>query len=201
MLLDRLKAVGVATSLAFTLAAAPGFAAAGTNLVANGGFETGDFSGWTTNAVSYPQNIVSNPVRDGLFAAQIEGYAHGPNTLSQLVSTTSGQSYSLSFWYLQSAYVPNGLSVSWNGSNIFSSTNELLGAYQQFSATVLGSGSDALVFTAYNDSSFTFLDAVSVFGAVSAVPEPATWAMMIVGFGAAGSMARRSRRNRMSLAV
>ena len=29
---------------------------------------------------------------------------------------------------------------------------------------------------------------------LSAVPEPATWAMMIIGFGAAGSMVRRSRR-------
>lgn len=29
---------------------------------------------------------------------------------------------------------------------------------------------------------------------VSAVPEPATWAMMIVGFGAAGSMVRSARR-------
>jgi hypothetical protein len=29
---------------------------------------------------------------------------------------------------------------------------------------------------------------------VSAVPEPATWAMMIVGFGAAGAMVRSSRR-------
>ena len=32
------------------------------------------------------------------------------------------------------------------------------------------------------------------FGAVSAVPEPATWAMMLLGFGAAGFATRRSRR-------
>jgi hypothetical protein len=28
----------------------------------------------------------------------------------------------------------------------------------------------------------------------SAVPEPATWAMMIIGFGAVGSMVRQTRR-------
>jgi hypothetical protein len=28
---------------------------------------------------------------------------------------------------------------------------------------------------------------------VALVPEPATWAMMIIGFGAAGSMIRRRR--------
>ena len=30
-------------------------------------------------------------------------------------------------------------------------------------------------------------------GAPMAVPEPATWAMMIIGFGAVGSMIRRRR--------
>ena len=29
---------------------------------------------------------------------------------------------------------------------------------------------------------------------ISAVPEPATWAMMIIGFGAVGSMVRTTRR-------
>ena len=34
----------------------------------------------------------------------------------------------------------------------------------------------------------------ALFEISSAVPEPATWAMMIIGFGAVGSMARASRR-------
>lgn len=37
--------------------------------------------------------------------------------------------------------------------------------------------------------------------AVSAVPEPATWAMMIIGFGAVGSMVRTSRRRSAALAA
>lgn len=39
-------------------------------------------------------------------------------------------------------------------------------------------------------------DAVLYFTGGSVVPEPATWAMMIIGFGAAGSMLRTSRRKR-----
>ena len=35
---------------------------------------------------------------------------------------------------------------------------------------------------------------ITVDGVSSAVPEPATWAMMIIGFGAVGSMVRSSRR-------
>lgn len=34
-------------------------------------------------------------------------------------------------------------------------------------------------------------------GELAAVPEPATWAMMIVGFGFAGTFARSRRRARM----
>jgi hypothetical protein len=37
---------------------------------------------------------------------------------------------------------------------------------------------------------FAVIDSISI----SAVPEPATWAMMIIGFGAVGSMVRSSRR-------
>ncbi len=36
------------------------------------------------------------------------------------------------------------------------------------------------------------------FGLAAAVPEPATWAMMIIGFGAVGAAARSSRRQRKS---
>ena len=42
------------------------------------------------------------------------------------------------------------------------------------------------------------LDATPI--GVSAVPEPATWAMMIIGFGAVGTMVRGSRRRTLSLA-
>ena len=39
----------------------------------------------------------------------------------------------------------------------------------------------------------TFVVAARDFAEVIAVPEPATWAMMIIGFGAAGSLLRRQR--------
>ena len=40
---------------------------------------------------------------------------------------------------------------------------------------------------------FAMLDNVSLRSATAAVPEPATWALMIVGFGMLGGMARRRR--------
>jgi Domain of unknown function (DUF4394)/PEP-CTERM motif len=40
-----------------------------------------------------------------------------------------------------------------------------------------------------------------LFGLSAAVPEPATWGMMIIGFGAIGAAARSSRRNRKPTSV
>jgi Domain of unknown function (DUF4394)/PEP-CTERM motif len=41
----------------------------------------------------------------------------------------------------------------------------------------------------------------TLFGLSAAVPEPATWAMMIIGFGAVGAAARSSRRKRNTVAA
>lgn len=176
--------------MAMVMAAGCVSGAQAANLVINGGFETGDFTGWTTGEVSFPQYIVTSPVEEGTYAAQIAGFSYGPDTLSQVITTTVGQSYALSFWYLQDIAFPNGIDVTWNGSSIFSMIDEAVSGYQYVSAIVLGTGSDTLVFTAYNDPAFTYLDDVSVSGAV---PEPSTWAMTIVGFGLLGATVRRRR--------
>jgi hypothetical protein len=191
---EKLKTICAAASLAgvMTLGAVP--ASAATNLVNNGDFETGDFTGWTLGPVSYPAEVVQWAAYEGLYGAQIAGYASGPNKLSQTLSTANGKLYDLSFWYLQDALLPNGLNVTWSGLSIFSSVDDVVGSWRYFSAQVLGSGSDQLLFTAYNEPAFTRVDNVSLSAAVSAVPEPATWAMMIIGFGAVGSMVRTSRR-------
>lgn len=87
------------------------------------------------------------------------------------------------------------------------------GGSQQFSGDaiwggngVLGNGDRTKGFRVYYDfngakvSSITFQSGSDAFefdglaGNVAAVPEPATWAMMILGFGAAGAMLRSRRR-------
>ena len=49
------------------------------------------------------------------------------------------------------------------------------------------------------DSAFAIDNVVLDAGGVTAVPEPATWAMMIGGFGAVGAAARRRSANKASL--
>ena len=48
---------------------------------------------------------------------------------------------------------------------------------------------------AFNEGGFDAmaLDALAVGGPMGAIPEPATWAMMILGFGFVGAAARRRR--------
>jgi hypothetical protein len=67
-------------------------------LIVNGGFETGDFSGWThTGDLSYTGVDSSVPVHSGIYAAYF-GPTGGLGFISQSVNTTPGQSYALSLW-------------------------------------------------------------------------------------------------------
>ena len=51
------------------------------------------------------------------------------------------------------------------------------------------------------DSVWVSVDNFTLAGSLSAVPEPATWAMMIIGFGAVGSVVRTSRRRNVFAAA
>lgn len=133
---------------------------------------------------------VTAPVNSGQYAAQIAGFSYGPDTLSQTVATTVGQAYTLSFWYWQDPGTPNGLDVTWNGTSVFSQVDtDTAVAYAYVSATVVGTGSDTLMFTAYNDPAFTYVDDIAL-----AAPEPGTWALMLAGFGGLGAVMRSRRR-------
>jgi hypothetical protein len=72
--------------------------------------------------------------------------------------------------------------------NVFSEFNTGFQPYQHFTATVVGTGADLLVFTSANDPGFTYLDDVTL-----SVPEPATWSVMLAGLGLAGAALRRRR--------
>jgi hypothetical protein len=167
------------------------------DLIVNGGFETGDFTGWTTGANSYPETIKTSPVHSGTYAAQIAGYSSNPNTLSQTVTTTSGQAYTLSFARYQVYQGPPVfLTVDWDGAAVFTDPAPTVGGvYQVFSVNVVGTGSDTLTFISANDPAYTYVDDVSFNASLIAAPEPST--LTLFGIGAVGlvGLARRQRKS------
>ena len=97
-----------------------GSALTGTNLLVNGGFESGDLSGWTNQHPNdaYTWSAVATGTYDlsafeGSFFAST-GCVDGACTLSQSVATTPGTSYSLSFAFNPGATFsgPRSLDVS-----------------------------------------------------------------------------------------
>ena len=116
--------------------------------------------------------------------------------ITQSLATTAGQNYLISFDLANlSGDTPNFYAVLFDGVQLFSATNSGTFGYTNFSTNAIASSaSTALTFNFRHDPAYFLLDNISVTAVNGAVPEPATWAMMLIGFGAIGaSMRRRSK--------
>lgn len=117
---------GIVQSRQFTLRV-------GQALVVNGGFETGDFSGWTLvgdPSENIVEDIVNDPqfVHSGKFGAHLGQVDEPIGTLSQTVATIPGAYYLLSFWLgsgqpATPTGTPNEFAVAWNGNTLMDETN------------------------------------------------------------------------------
>jgi hypothetical protein len=165
-----------ALALAGTLSAPP---AQAQNLVANPGFETGDFTGWdVTGALAY---VTTDSPHTGSYAAIFGDSSPQEDTLAQTLTTQPGAWYQVSFWAETPVLVPpgapNSFSVSFEGSPIVGLPGSLPDdqTYLFYSSLVRASSSDAILeFALSNDFDFTGLDDVSVV----AVPEPSALTLL-----------------------
>lgn len=147
------------------------------DLVTNGGFETGDLTGWTFTAAASGSNFyVGEPANSGnnaaVFGAGIPG---AYDTISQTLATQAGGSYLLNF-YLTDEDTPSpdgaNFEVLWDGISILNVPGTAAAFnYMEYTLPVRGAGSDILSFGGYNVDSFYALDDVNV----APTPEPNTF--------------------------
>ena len=165
------------------LAAAAGLAS--TNLVTNGDFETGDFTGWTVTHAPSGSNIFvdhgpGTPGPDNTFGAFFGATGADFDSISQSFATTPGSFYTLTFFYQVTNLgnpIPanNGFDVLWNGVSIGG------GLFPQFDVNPgwitptfhlqATSALTTLQFNGRNAPSFDFLDDVSVTAAPCPQPQ------------------------------
>lgn len=173
---------------------------ASANIVANGGFETEDFSGWTQiNDTSFTEVTCADfggaSPPEGLCQAFFGPLDPGGGGIIQTLATVAGASYNLSFQLGNLGGPPNTFGVFWDGAFLDPIFVDLAPfPYDQGSATLVASSSATeLGFIFFHQPSYWLLDAVSVTAAVVAVPAPGAMLPLAAGLALLGGLAARRR--------
>jgi len=192
-------AYATASAVALSVMAVPAQAA----LVVNGDFQTGNFTGWTVSSDEDSNASVQMPFdgEEGDYRAVFVG--SGVSDLAQTFATVAGSQYRLTFDALvdfpfarMAAPPAPGevrMLVTIDGQEV-EVPSDTGGGLTNYALDFTGSGASRLLFQIAAGPGRWQLDNVIVTPTVAAVPEPATWAMMLTGFGIAGLSLRSRRR-------
>ena len=212
MRLKYLFAGAVGTLIAFGAPASVAYAA---NLVTNGDFSAGN-TGFTSDYTYNPANYGNNG--DYFVQSDYNGFKDhttgtgnflvgdgatdvGSRVWAETVSTVAGADYTFSYYHSEFNGGPNAsLAFILDGVKVGPSVAPSDRTWNQFSYTFNSGGAsshnlaivDETLGYAYNDFG---LDDIALDGpAPGGVPEPSTWALMLVGFGGIGlSMRHRPK--------
>jgi hypothetical protein len=186
------------TSVAVLLFLACG--AAHANLVVNGGFETGDFTGWAVSGAAFDcgntiPGISSLGPHSGTYSACF-GNPESMTYISQTLTTIPGQEYAFTFYYAQQPedQTPsNQATVIWGAvalandvQNVPVTTWQLAGGLELATGT-----STTIEFGFENGPGWFALDDVDV---ETVAPEPQAMLLCGLGLGILGLLRRASAR-------
>jgi hypothetical protein len=170
-------------------------------LLTNGGFETGNFTGWvqtgdtTFNGVQCPGT--SSVVHGGNCSAFF-GPVADTGGIRQTLTTIPGASYIVDFWLQPDGGTTSTFSASFGGTTLVSLNNPPASPFREFSFDVTATGtSTILAFNFRDDSGFMNLDDVSV----TQTPLPAALPLFAGGLGVMGLLARRRKRKAATVAA
>ena len=188
--------LAAAAAIATVMVAGPAKA----NLITNGDFGTGDFTGWTLSGDLTGGSSVgasgnpTQPSGPGFGNSAALGTFGGILDLGQSFSTVAGQTYDLSF-FLQADGGPGTFTTDINGALLSALTFSGATGWNAYDLAFTATGATTqLDFLVSNDPSFFELTNVNV-------PEPSALALMLVGVaGLVGFSIRRRGATPASLA-
>ena len=167
---------------------------ASAGIVTNGDFETGDLSGWTmTQYDGWDISVCDGCGVGGSFGAN-SGAVGGEPTIEQTLTTVFGASYQISMWESQSGGAGVDFDFFWNGVSVGGDHTQTAHGFDQFTANVIGTGSDILKIGMRNDPGGSNVDNITVDATGTPTPEPATGAMLSLALLGLLPLANKLRR-------
>jgi hypothetical protein len=173
--------------------------------------------GWTVTGSHYvswigptnPFNGLTASPSGGSYFLDLTGYIAGApySGVTQTIATQAGATYLLTFDLGSSPFygVQDGVTASAaSASETFTSTNDGTqnNLWQSESLSFKATGSStAIIILGNSGDNYIGLDNVSVVETAAGTPEPATWAMMLVGFFGMGAVIRGRRTQPAPLAA
>ena len=196
-----MKIHGIVLAAGVALSAFAASSAGAANLLVNGSFETGDFTGWTeTGNLGFtsvtPSGTGGYAAEDGNYFV-FAGAVGSNNLLSQTFVDTPGALYIAAGYMASNGTIPSEFNIEINGDSNIVVDDSAPQPYTKYAFYFTGTGLDTFAVSSRDDPSYIALDNFSV-TAATAVPEPMSWALMLIGFGGLGAVARVRRQGALA---